>query len=394
MDTEKKAKNHEVLDVKPLPPITGVSAGIQHVPAELIYQQQPVALQICLIRGLCPLSDSDFDMFCGPLVRAVVQNVHLVPATEAHHYRGQMGLLLHSLDTARRALIGAKAETETWGTNSEKPDPVIYQVAAFVAGFLQDIATPYASFWVQSEESGQCWDHAKSLVGWLEHHGVSRYHIAWKPMRQDAHQQKSLEVAETLLHDELRQYLTPIWGLFTAAFSYPRKRSRGLAKIISRANQESISQNLACYNELRLSEGSLPPCGYQFLLWMDAHVKNGDWTVNQLESNIFITKNLGVCIDLPGLCSSNHHHAPGEFPPLPRSSRGVRRHLEDISMIRFRRVERNGVSESLSYWKVQFSLVVDGEIVLHQRKVLRLRDRFGLFASGALPEVVDAKIIC
>ena len=64
---------------------SSVSRGIPAFPVDLILQHELVKLKILLIRGMCPLRSADFDRLLMPVIRSLVQHVHLLPATNAHY---------------------------------------------------------------------------------------------------------------------------------------------------------------------------------------------------------------------------------------------------------------------------------------------------------------------
>lgn len=357
--------------------------GIPAFAAELILQHEQVKTKIMFIRGLCPLQASDFERLIMPVIHSVVRHMHLLPATEAHHHCGPMGLLTHSLDVAHRALVGAKSHewddgfTECW------------QVAAMLSGLLSDIGVPYENILVQRGSDGEQWDCTEPLADWLSDSLTTNYYLSWQPGRVMRHKQltQSLPMAKTVISPELQCYLAPVWEAFCIAIDVQASRNKNtLQKILNQANWNSVVCNVAISCDAELSLGSMPPLWFNYLSMIVTLVQSKYLTVNLPNSTVFITREFGVMLDLYGISElSRSRPFPAQFSQQLRSSSKIRQALVDTDkLIHWQKP----CGELLSYWSISLHLKVGGEAVTVNRKLIRLSTVAQSLLTAAIPEIV------
>lgn len=362
--------------------------GIPAFAAELILQHEQVKTKIMFIRGLCPLQASDFERLIMPVIHSVVRHMHLLPATEAHHHCGPMGLLTHSLDVAHRALVAAKSHE--WDDGFAE----CWQVAAMLAGLLSDIGVPYENILVQRGSDGEQWDRTEPLADWLGDSLTTNYYLSWQPGRVMRHKQltQSLPMAKTVISPELQCYLAPVWEGFCIAIDVQGSRNKNtLQKILNQANWNSVVCNVAVSCDAELTRGSMPPIWFNYLSAIVALVHSEDLTVNRPDSTVFITKNFGVMLDLYSISKlSKTSSFPAQYSQELKSSGEIRQALADMDKL-IPWQKQSG--ELLDYWSVNLHLEADGESVTVNRKLIRLSTAAQKIFEHTIPEIIKMKTV-
>lgn len=382
-------KNHQfVFRERPYLLSSRVSDGIPALSAELILQHEQVKTKIMLIRGLCPLQASDFERLIMPVIHSVVRHMHLLPATEAHHHCGPMGLLTHSLDVAHRALVGAKLHE--WDDGFAE----CWQVAAMLSGLLSDIGVPYENILVQRGSDGEQWDRTESLADWLSAGVAADYSLSWVVGRAVTHKllTQSLPVAKKIITLELQCYLAPVWDDFCIAIDEQKRKGRNtLQKILDQANKKSVAYNIAVSCDAELTRGSMPPIWFNYLSAIVALVHSEDLTVNRPDSTVFITKNFGVMLDLYSISKlSKTSSFPAQYSQQLKSSGEIRQALADMDKL-IPWQKQSG--ELLDYWSVNLHLEADGESVTVNRKLIRLSTAAQKIFEHTIPEIIKMKTV-
>lgn len=382
-------KNHQfVFREQPYLLSSRVSDGIPAFPAELILQHENVKTKIMVIRGLCPLENSDFEYLIMPVIRSVVRHMHLLPATEAHHHREMMGLLTHSLDVAHGALVAAKSHE--WDDGFAE----CWQVAAMLAGLLGDIGVPYENILVQRGSDGEQWDCTEPLADWLSDSLTTNYYLSWRVGRAVTHKELKLSVqlAQKIIRPELQSFLAPVWKGFCIAIDEQKTRSRNtLQKILNQANTKSVAYNIAASCDAELTYGSMPPIWFNYLSAIVALVHSEDLTVNRPDSTVFITKNFGVMLDLYNISELNNERPfPAQYSQQLRSSSQVRQALADTDKLV---PWQKPCGTLVDYWSVNLRLEAAGESVTVTRKLIRLSTAAQKIFEFSIPEIVKTNTV-
>ena len=382
-------KNHQfVFREQPYLLSSRVSDGIPAFPAELILQHENVKTKIMVIRGLCPLENSDFEYLIMPVIRSVVRHMHLLPATEAHHHREMMGLLTHSLDVAHGALVGAKSQE--WDDGLAE----CWQVAAMLSGLLSDIGVPYENILVQRGSDGEQWDCTEPLADWLSDSLTTNYYLSWRVGRAVTHKELKLSVqlAQQIISPELQSFLAPVWEDFCIAIDEQKTRHRNtLQKILNQANTKSVAYNIAISCDAELTRGSMPPIWFNYLSAIVALVHSEDLTINRPDSTVFITKNFGVMLDLYSISKlSKTSSLPAQYSQQLKSSGEIRQALADMDKL-IPWQKQSG--ELLDYWSVNLHLEADGESVTVNRKLIRLSTAAQKIFEHTIPEIIKMKTV-
>lgn len=365
----------------------GLPGGIPSFPVALILQHEHIETKINLIRGMCPLKESEFDQLILPVIRLAVRHIHLLPATEAYHNREAMGLLKHSLDTAYRAQIRAKSEGWDDGL------VVHWQVAAMLAGLLKDMGVAYENLWVQRISDGYVWDCTEPLADWLSDSATQSYNVCWRVGRVVKHDQlrQSLQLAEAIISQKLKDFLEPVWQEFCVALNVQDSRNQNkLQKIINQANWGSVASSIAAYNDAALSIGSMPPAWFQYLSMIEMLVFSGFLSVNQPDSAVFITHEFGVMLDLYQIAQlSEKGKFPAQVSQQLMSSSEVRRAL--VAMDKLIPWQKP-CGKLVDYWNINLQLEVDGEKVTVNRKVIRPSGVAQSMFSVDMPKPIKVEI--
>lgn len=365
----------------------GLSDGIPAFPAELILQHEHIETKINLIRGMCPLKGPEFDELILPVIKLAVRHMHLLPATEAYHNREAMGLLKHSLDTAYRAQIRAKSEKWDDGL------AVHWQIAAMLAGLLKDIGVAYENLWVQRINDGYVWDCKEPLADWLSDSATQSYNVCWRVGRVVKHDQlsQSLQLAETIISEQLQGFLEPVWQGFCVALSAQGSRNLNkLQKIINQANWGSVARSIAAYSDAALSLGSMPPAWFQYLSMIEMLVLSGVLSVNQPDSAVFITHELGVMLDLYQISErSKKSGVPAQISQQLRFSSVIHQALKVMNKLV---PWEKPCGQVVDYWNINLHLEFEGEQVTVNCKAIRLNGMAGKIFSVDMYQPVNVEI--
>ena len=144
-------------------------------------------------------------------VMELIRWIHLLPASENHHHNGIGGLLSHSIDVGRHALINAyNKELMPIGYQDEEARRrKVYLYAAFICGLVHDIGKILDVDVISMDTSNKTrWDPLKrSLMDWARSENVSSYEIIWRKRHVNLHTVRSGFYLERIINPVCLEFL-------------------------------------------------------------------------------------------------------------------------------------------------------------------------------------------
>lgn len=141
----------------------------------------------------------------------VIRWIHLLPASENHHHNGIGGLLSHSIDVGRHALINAyNKELMPIGYQDEEARRRrVYLYAAFICGLVHDIGKILDVDVISMNSSNKTrWDPLKrSLMDWARSENVTSYEIIWRKRHVNLHTVRSGFYLERIINPVCLEFL-------------------------------------------------------------------------------------------------------------------------------------------------------------------------------------------
>lgn len=242
------------------------------------------------LRDFVPLGDHQTDdkgrdlfqvMYLDVLER-FAEYIHLIPASEDHHHRGPGGLLIHSIQTAQKALVFAETKKfkKTGFIDHDKELAIRARYATWVAGLMHDTGKILRDIHVDAVEqissNGKTapaqnvatWaPHLQTLIEWAKTNSVASYAISYRRDRvHNAHNMDSSHLLPYILgRGHAMKYLVEAPG--ENLYSELAKVLSGIdsSSYISRAVKEgdsySTMKDVAVYHDImsgakQLSVGS------------------------------------------------------------------------------------------------------------------------------------------
>lgn len=265
------------------------------IPAEpidgVLYRNRDRIFDISEALGL---SDEAFETLLMPVIRNFAAFVHLLPASEAHHHRGQGGALKHALEVAFWS--ARAAEDIIFCRNSDpverrKIEPM-WRVATCVAGLLHDAGKPIADL-VVTDEEGEVWHPLQMpLYEFLRAGKRRNFFITWRAGRYKRHESFTQRAADKIIPADFVTEMMKvdpniIFGINDAFYCIDD--SNHIAKIVNWADQESTRRDALADVE-RTHGGDFDfgiPVHRHMFAAIRRLVSSGKWEVNKPGSKIW-----------------------------------------------------------------------------------------------------------
>lgn len=265
------------------------------IPAEpidgVLYRNRDRIIDISEALGL---SDDSFEKLLMPVIRNFAAFVHLLPASEAHHHRGQGGALKHALEVAFWS--ARAAEDIIFCRNSDpverrKIEPM-WRVATCVAGLLHDAGKPIADL-VVTDDEGDVWHPLQMpLYEYLRAGKRKNFFITWRAGRYKRHESFTQRAADKIIPAEFVTEMMKvdpniIFGINDAFYCIDD--SNHIAKIVNWADQESTRRDALADVE-RTHGGDFDfgiPVHRHIFAAIRRLVSSGKWQVNKPGSKVW-----------------------------------------------------------------------------------------------------------
>lgn len=232
------------------------------------------------------LTPDDFESLMTPVLRRFVGYVHLLPASQGHHHRGQGGLLAHSLEVAFFSSQAASAKIFGFGETSlrKKREIPRWHVAATLVGLLHDIGKPISDMEIKSEE-GLVWNpFAMSLSDWLAAERIDRYYLKWRDDRYLRHKKIASTILPEIITPELKAWMSVddvaiLQSVLEAIGDTGEEKV--LTEMMARADEASVARDMRMQpTPPAEGEANAPPLADLIVDAMQSLWAQGDWTAN------------------------------------------------------------------------------------------------------------------
>lgn len=232
------------------------------------------------------LTPDNFELLMTPVLRRFISYVHLLPASQGHHHRGQGGLLAHSLEVAFFSSQAASAKIFGFGETSlrKKREIPRWHVAATLVGLLHDIGKPISDMEIKSEE-GLVWNpFAMSLSDWLAAERIDRYYLKWRDDRYLRHKKIASTILPEIITPELKAWMsvddvTILQSVLEAIGDTGEEKV--LTEMMARADEASVARDMRMQPAPPAEgEANAPPLADLIVDAMQSLWAQGDWTAN------------------------------------------------------------------------------------------------------------------
>ncbi|MES1948860.1 type IV conjugative transfer system protein TraI [Salinisphaera sp. C84B14] len=255
---------------------------------------KPHAELIEQIHQAVMLKRSDFDALVLPVLQRYAAFVHLLPASEAHHHRGEGGLLHHGLEVA--FLATRSSEDVVFGAR-EVPQRRLaleprWRLAVCIAALTHDIGKVVTDVSVTDSTGKHRWDCcSQSVADWSAQHKIDRYFLSWHPNRQSEHEMMSPLVLDRVLTTEIRTYLgsmgPEIMQAMMSALLHRTSDPGHIARLVRHADSASVERDMRRQPTPGNVSHGVPVERY-LLDAMRRLVKSGQWKVNEKGARLWM----------------------------------------------------------------------------------------------------------
>lgn len=252
-DAWPRRQASELVKQNPLAPASARKLPSNHLPV-LEYEELIAATGTSgLIREIkekfC-LTDESFDKDVIPVLRKFAEFVQLLPASESHHHAQPGGLLIHLLEVARNALHFREALKLPQGASPEEQSRLgpRWTYGIFLAALLHDIGKPIADvkvdLYAEDINRSRAWN---GLTGSMLDAGGGSYTVSFPDQRDyGLHQKLPVILCRSMVPTASLQWLNDDTRLLQTVMAYLSGEDKKslISEIISRADRESVRQNL------------------------------------------------------------------------------------------------------------------------------------------------------
>lgn len=200
------------------------------------------------IKQILRLNHKEFETLVMPCIENYANFVNMLPASEAHHHRGQGGLFRHGLEVGKWACKFADNHQFCRGETPEsrRSNEPRWQLASFLAGLIHDIGKPLSDVVVIDKNGNIEWDpYAGSLTDWLVSNELSSFYFRWSKNRHGKHEKLTAMFIPLIIPNITSSYLnrSQIYSAFADAV-VGTTLEQPLAQIVMKADQESVRRDL------------------------------------------------------------------------------------------------------------------------------------------------------
>ena len=197
------------------------------------------------------VADEDaFGRHYRPLIERLARYVYTLPASEAHHHRGEGGLFEHSIQAAMNGMRAFDAHpirvrdgfgyTVISETHREMPR---WKLALFVALLLHDVGKVFT---MTVRAAGQEWDPlTRPLYDFLRRDaGTFSYEVEWARGRGRTHEKFTPLVFPLLVGREERRFLgLHLCAMVVDAITPMPQQDNWMRAFVAQADQQSVSED-------------------------------------------------------------------------------------------------------------------------------------------------------
>jgi len=291
-----------------------------------------------------------------PALRRYARFVHLLPASETHHHRGQGGLLRHGFETAFWSLQAS--EDVIFGLDltpreRRKVTPC-YELAVFLAALGHDMGKPVSDMVISEVKGSSVWDpFTQDLVTWARKNNVERYFVRWRADRKNQHESMATLVINSLITNEVKSYLSGnapgVLQLLLAAISGVVAGRNLIQELMQKGDRTSTEKDLRERSaEAEISAQVGVPIERNLLDAMRRLVKQQTWKVNEPGARVWMLGNALYVVWRQGTKEIIDLLAKDKIPAVPRDPES----LADILLERNLAVAHATPHGNSRYWTI------------------------------------------
>lgn len=231
-------------------------------------------------------SQKEWDELCLPLIRAYLNYVHLLPASQRHHHRHKGGLARHGLEVAYKALRIFETRLYALRVNpaQRKRTQASWRMAIFTAALLHDVGKPAADM-VVTNDKGEAWDgFSEPLTTWLTQKRAKFYDITWrKDNRHKRHEATGVGIAMMITPVEVRRFISeaPVEDVMTPfMLSLQCNSGSEIYEAVVKADKKSVEIDIK-ENGAATETGEAEPLGLAIKSAMRWLYQKGAWKLNK-----------------------------------------------------------------------------------------------------------------
>lgn len=264
---------------------TAIPRGIPAIGFRELVDAPEIASLLTRIRGAFGFEREVYGRLIHPLIDRYIRFVHLAPATENEHHRGQGGLLAHGLEVAYFAL----RRSESLYVHDDDPSlrrklDDLWRVGAFTCGLLHDIGKPYTDYLVVDRDGNRWSPYLGPLTDWLSSNGIERYWIRFETERPDRHHAVGQVCLSGFLHRELIEWfeLTDLRMLreMQGALS-SHADDYLLGRLVKQADRDSVAGDARNVRDDEIAMGAGESVAQYLQDILRSLVEDGVWTLNE-----------------------------------------------------------------------------------------------------------------
>lgn len=301
-----------------------IDAGIEGVSISRLLEQQ--ADLIRRIQLVASLPDDEFELLYMKVIREYAAYVHLLPASEAEHHRGQGGLLRLGLELSFYCLQASEQRIFSGRTGIEERvvlEPR-WRYAAFLAGLYSEVWVAVTNLKAITP-AGEVWPPFEcGLLRWMNQKGAKEYHVRWRHTPNSGHHSSErgntpILVSRLIPTDSL-QYLQDgspeIIPTMLAVIGGTANPQTTLFKLVAEIRDKVISRDVqqqpAMYGKLRVGTHLEP----HLIDALRSLVKT-KWTINEKKSQVWYGQD-GLFLVMPTAMNDLVKWIESRGPGMPR----------------------------------------------------------------------------
>lgn len=243
--------------------------GVPSIPIELILEHEDIKLQIQELRtkSQIKITNIEFETHIMPMIKNLVLYIHLLPASELHHHRGNGGLLCHLLEVAKNTALACNhIILNNYKSTSDKRsnENLCWFISLIASSLMHDIGKIIFDIEISAKKEGKflIWHPitSKPLSQWLKENAIDSYQINFnKGRKHNEHEKYSLFFMDKIIPQETRELLRNSDGSLQFLMDMLTKNRTEIPdyeRIIKNSDQESVKNDVNQFAGRLVSDSS------------------------------------------------------------------------------------------------------------------------------------------
>lgn len=309
------------------------------------------------------LDPDQFQELMVPVIENFIGYVHLLPASQNHHHRGQGGLVAHSLEVSFLASQSASSKIFGFGETSKRKRREIprWHVAAALVGLLHDVGKPISDMRILTEKK-EVWNPFVSPIDhWGSTIGAGHYYVEWVKNRHRHHETIASTIIPEILTPEIKAWLsfddvTILESVLNAISGSSEEKT--LHPMMIRADEASVSRDMKTRAETgnglggeEQADSDVLPLKEQVLESMRDLIENGEWAVNEKGSRIWSGRQGVFIVWKRAAVELVNQLEKRQVTQFPRDAEALAQTLIDQGVLD-PSVRSDDLSERVPYWLI------------------------------------------